>query len=54
MAELGFRSVSKITRPDWLLIFYEIGPTGPIRYLLRTGIFWRENLRADFNEIEGN
>ena len=54
MTELVFWSVLKIMQADWLLNgprFYNIGPIGPIRYLFRTGKFWREKLRDDFNEI---
>ena len=51
-----FRCVRKITPDDWSLIgpiFYHIGLPGPIRFLFRTDEFWRENLRAYFNEIYG-
>ena len=55
MAELVFRSARKITHADWLLngpTFHDIEPVGPVHVLLRTGKFWRENLWADFNEVE--
>ena len=54
MVELIFRSVSKIMHANWLLN----GPrlrywTGPILSSFRTGTFCLENLRNDFNKIEG-
>ena len=45
MAELGFRYLRETTHFDWLLngpTFYDIRPTGPIRFLFRTGKSWRE------------
>ena len=56
MAELVFQSLRKIRHADWLpkgLIVYDDEPIFPIRFLSRSGEFWRENLEADFNETEG-
>ena len=56
MAELVFRSVNKITHADWMLygpIFYDIGPTGPIRFSFQANKFSREYPQAHSNEIYG-
>lgn len=57
MAEFVLRSVRKIIRADWLRngpIFYVIGAVhynSPMWFLLRSGKFWQENLRAHFNAV---
>lgn len=49
-----FSLVHKTTHADWLmsvLKWYDVGPTGKIRFSFGSDKFWRENLRADFDEI---